>query len=380
MPREPAAPGGLIARLRARRDALLADPAFQRAAGSIPGIRAVARRRACATFDLVAGFVYSQVLQACVQLELFELLARGARPLAQIAADTGLSTDAAARLLDAATALRLTERRGERFRLGPLGLAVHSNRGIRAMVRHHALLYADLADPVALLRGAAQSRRLQAYWPYAAGVEPRSVADEEIAEYTALMSASQTLVADEVLDSGALDGRAALLDVGGGDGTFAAAAAARLPGLRIVILDLPPVALRAERRFRECGLQPRAQAVGGDFFRDPWPTGCDAVSLVRVLHDHDDERARSLIEKAASVLPPRGRLIVAEPLARTAGAEAMGDAYFGFYLLAMGSGRPRSFETLATWMTGAGFVGPRRLRTRFPLQTSVIVAARDRTA
>jgi demethylspheroidene O-methyltransferase len=58
----------------------------------------------------------------------------------------------------------------------------------------------------------------------------------------------------------------------------------------------------------------------------------------------------------------------------------MGDAYFGFYLLAMGSGRPRSFETLATWMTGAGFVGPRRLRTRFPLQTSVIVAARDRTA
>ena len=40
--------------------------------------------------------------------------------------------------------------------LGPLGAAMVGNPGVAAMVEHHALLYADLADPVALLRGAAR--------------------------------------------------------------------------------------------------------------------------------------------------------------------------------------------------------------------------------
>ena len=42
------------------------------------------------------------------------------------------------------------------------------NPGIAAMVEHHAALYADLADPVALLRGDESDRRLARYWPYAA--------------------------------------------------------------------------------------------------------------------------------------------------------------------------------------------------------------------
>jgi demethylspheroidene O-methyltransferase len=41
--------------------------------------------------------------------------------------------------------------------------------------------------------------------------------------------------------------------------------------------------------------------------------------------------------------PPGGTLLIAEPMAGTSPAPSrIGDAYFGFYLLAMGSGRPRS--------------------------------------
>ena len=43
--------------------------------------------------------------------------------------------------------------------------ALVGNAAVAAMVEHHALLYADLADPVALLRGGAPTR-LAAYWPY----------------------------------------------------------------------------------------------------------------------------------------------------------------------------------------------------------------------
>ena len=53
----------------------------------------------------------------------------------------------------AAASLQLTARRGDgAWTLGQLGAAMIGNDGIAAMVEHHAMLYADLADPVAMLR------------------------------------------------------------------------------------------------------------------------------------------------------------------------------------------------------------------------------------
>ncbi|MFZ4534249.1 MAG: hypothetical protein ACOYOJ_20875, partial [Alsobacter sp.] len=54
------------------RDRTIASPAFQRWAAGFPLTRPVARRRAAELFDLVAGFVSSQVLAAVVRLRLLE--------------------------------------------------------------------------------------------------------------------------------------------------------------------------------------------------------------------------------------------------------------------------------------------------------------------
>jgi demethylspheroidene O-methyltransferase len=54
----------------------------------------------------------------------------------------------------------------------------------------------------------------------------------------------------------------------------------------------------------------------------------------------------------------------------------MGDAYFGVYLWAMGSGRPRTAAELTDMLRAAGFRRIRRRPTRIPLQTSVLVAER----
>jgi len=67
-------------------------------------------------------------------------------------------------------------------------------------------------------------------------------------------------------------------------------------------------------------------------------------------------------------------LVLAEPMSATAGAEPMGDAYFGFYLMAMGKGRPRSPAQLGSLLRQAGFDGIRLAPTRLPLQTRVLVA------
>lgn len=361
-------------RLLRWRDRLLGNPRFQRAAARFPLTRPVARRRAQALFDLSAGFVYSQILYACVRAGLFDLLAEGPLSTAEVAQATGLPEAGALRLLRGAAALRLVQPAGDDWRLGDRGAVMLGNTAIGAMVSHHERLYADLADPLALLGGSADTQ-LAALWPYAEGGR-EAMPEAEVAAYSELMAASQSLLAEDILDACGVGDSRRWLDVGGGEGVFLAAALRRAPALHGTVLDLPQVAARARDRLVQCGLGVRADAVGGDMFADAWPEGADTISLVRVLHDHDDAPARQLVQRAAAALEAGGRLVIAEPMAGTPGAEAVGDGYFGFYLLAMGSGRPRTAEELSAWALAAGFSRCRELRTAQPMLARVLVADR----
>jgi demethylspheroidene O-methyltransferase len=118
----------------------------------------------------------------------------------------------------------------------------------------------------------------------------------------------------------------------------------------------------------------RAEALGGDFHRDALPEGADTISLVRVVHDHDDAEAAALLARAHAALPAGGLLLLAEPMAGTPGAEPVGEAYFGVYLHAMGSGRPRRAADLVAMLRAAGFVEARAVATATPLQTGLIIA------
>lgn len=357
------------------RDAVLSNPAFQRFAGAFALTRPIARKRASALFDLCAGFVYSQILLACVRLKLFELLADGPLGVAELSLRLSLPVDMTVLLLDAAVSLRLAQRRSAgRYGLGPLGAALLGNPGVVSMIEHHAMLYSDLKDPVALLRGAAGSRELAAYWAYAGNGEAANLSREAIAPYTALMAASQPMIARQVLSAYSFSRHRCLLDIGGGDGSFIAEVATQAPNLRCVLFDLPAVADRASERFREAGLSSRAVAIGGSFVTDRLPDGADIVSLVRVIHDHDDTAVMNLLRAVRRSLPANGTLLIAEPISGVRGVEPIGDAYFAFYLLAMGSGRPRTFARLSEMLAAAGFADIALRPTAMPMLASVITA------
>jgi demethylspheroidene O-methyltransferase len=357
------------------RDRLLVSPAFQKWAGKTPLVRRIARREARAAFDLCAGFVYSQILYACVSLGVFEHLKAGPKDVAALAKDLSLPVDRTRRLLLAAASLRLLEKRGQdRFGLGMLGAAMAANPGIAKMIEHHQVFYDDLRDPVALLRGDQGASGLSSYWPYATEGSPGPLDDQDIAEYTRLMSASQAAVASEILDAYPVARHNCLMDVGGGDGAFLSAVAPRAPNLSLILFDLPAVAARAKTRLTSEGYASRTTVVGGNFRADALPRGADLVSLVRIVHDHDDDVVMNLFAAVRQTLPPGGTLLVAEPMSGTRGAEPIGDAYFGFYLMAMGTGRPRTPREIMDMMTAAGFRAARAMTTSMPLQASVVTA------
>lgn len=373
MSRNPDSVSNAFERWVALRNRVLGSPHFQQFAARFPLTRFVARRRARGLFDIVAGFVYSQTLAACVETGLFDALAAGPRPLDALAGRIALPRDSALRLLRAAAALDLVEPLGgERWALGSAGAALRGNGGIAEMVAHHRLLYADLADPVALLRRGGGGGELAHYWSYAEA--PGDGAPAQVAAYSRLMAASQPLVAAQILDSYRFSQHQRMLDIGGGEGRFVESVAARVPHLALALFDLPAVGARAAARFAAAGIAERVSVHGGSFLADALPGGHDLVTLVRVLHDHDDAPALALLRAIRVALPPGGRLLIAEPMAGTRGSRPAGDAYFGLYLLAMGSGRPRPPQEIREMLRIAGFKRSRTLRTALPMTCRVIVA------
>jgi demethylspheroidene O-methyltransferase len=381
-------------RFDAWRDRLMTSPDVYRRTASNPLTRWMTRRRAREVFDLMAGFVYSQVLLACVRLHILEIVREAPRTLEELAQKCQVPASALQRLLNSAVALRLLELRGMgRYGLGPLGAPVAGHAGIRAMIEHHAVLYHDMQDPVALLRDQLDDAQMAAYWPYAsderhigdisaAHVEtsdmPNSWQSDHVSRYSQLMSASQPFVVDEVLATYRFDKHQCVLDVGGGQGTFVSRLARHAPQLELQLFDLPQVAALAQENFRQSGLSQRARAIGGDFLRDVLPEGADLVTLIRVAHDHPDDHVQTILRAIFQALPSGGTLLLAEPMAQPAGQAPLGDAYFHFYLLAMGAGRLRTADELGQMVLEAGFAEIELLRNPMPLQTRILVAKKNK--
>jgi demethylspheroidene O-methyltransferase len=362
-------------RFVAWRNNLVSKPGFQRWAAGFFLTRPIAHKSADRLFGLVAGFVYSQVLVACVQLKLLDLLAQGPQDTTDLAKAMDLPLASAERLLAAAQSLDIVEAAGPaRFALGMQGAALRGNGGLADMISHHALLYQDMADPVALLRSGGGKGQLAAFWPYAAYDNPGQVDDHSVSSYSALMAATQPMVAADILHAYPMTGHRHLLDVGGGEGAFAIAAAGQAPNLTVSVFDLPAVVARARDRFEDASLVGRSEVYGGDFLSDPLPSGADVMSLVRILHDHDDQAVMTLLGKVRAALPPHGVLMIGEPMSAAPVRDPMAEAYFGFYLLAMGRGRARRPADLAAMVRQAGFSQVRMVPTRTPMLVRVMVA------
>jgi demethylspheroidene O-methyltransferase len=354
------------------RNRVLSSQSFQYGVTRVPGLRSIAHSRARQVFDLVAGFTYSPVLAAAVELGVFDHLASEPQGLSTLSIKIGLSEAAASRLIRAMAALELAEEVAPgQWMLGRHGAVIQADRGVQAMIRHHRLLFADLADPVALLRAdRREDTALSRFWTYARGGSPTH---QSSTAYSELMAESQAMVAREVLAAYDFSRHRAVLDVGGGHGAFLRTLATRHPRLELGLFDLPGV---VEDDPASSGRSPPAEgwaAHPGDFFSDPLPAGYDCITLVRILHDHDDEDALRLLRAVCAALPAGGRLIIAEPMAKTPGAEAMA-AYFEFYLWAMGSGRPRAPDEIGTLLRRAGFRRWALRRCKQPVICSMVVA------
>ena len=358
---------------RARYLDLVGSAAFQSWAAHSLFTRATAKRDGERLFDLVAGFTYSQILQAFVALDLpRHLRARPAYP-SELAAKLDAPERRISVLCQAAASLGLLTRlRDGRYALARLGAAINGVGGLRDMILHHDILYRDLGPAEGFFRGETDPD-LARFWPYVFGAA--AAEDPATAErYSHLMSETQNLVSDEILSSLSFGKAQHVMDIGGGTGVFLAACAKAHPDVQVTLFDLPQVAALAQDRFERAGIAARATIVSGSFRDDPLPIGPDLITLIRVLYDHEDETVLRLLKSVHAALPEGGKIVIAEPMSGGQTPDRSADAYFALYCMAMGTGTVRSAAQIGELLSEAGFAGVSPVKTGRPFVTRIVTA------
>ncbi|NRA98929.1 MAG: methyltransferase [Rhodobacteraceae bacterium] len=352
------------------RNRRVSSPAFQSWASRNPLTRGTARREGEEIFDLVAGFLHSQVLAAVIELGLLRDMLEVPQAVEELAQRHHVPVDRMVVLLQAATALGLLQRRRRGYVTSRKGAALLGVPGLDAMIAHHGTLYKDMADPVAFFRGETDPG-LAKVWPYVFG--PGAEIDPGRAQiYSDLMADSQALVAEETLRAVTFADSDVVMDVGGGTGVFVSAVAKANPDAEFILFDLAEVVAQAEDRLAKAGVGDRVRVAPGSFRTDTLPEGADSITLIRVCYDHADETVAALLTKIYDALPEGGRLVISEPMSGGTTPRRAGDAYFALYTLAMGTGRTRSPEQLRTLMRSAGFTQVKAHPTHRDFVTSVI--------
>lgn len=111
---------------------------------------------------------------------------------------------------------------------------------------------------------------------------------------------------------GNFEGVQRLLDIGGGSGCFCITLAHRYPEIRFTVMELPVVCKVTEEYIAHYRLQNQINTLAADMFKDPLPTGYDAIFFSNIFHDWNRERCLFLGKRSFEALPSGGHIYAHE--------------------------------------------------------------------
>jgi O-methyltransferase involved in polyketide biosynthesis len=153
-----------------------------------------------------------------------------------------------------------------------------------------------------------------------------------------------------------LAGRRQILDLGGGSGCYCIVAARQHPGLRAIVLDLPPVVEVTREFIASHGLADRVTAVAGDFTRDALPAGSDVVIMASNLPQYSREIIQAVIARAFAALAPGGEMHLIGEMLDAARSGPRDPALWGLAEALWGStGVAHSVDECRDYLERAGF-------------------------
>lgn len=309
------------------------------------------------------GFAISQSLKAAVDLDIADRLVAGARSAEDLAAECGVHAGALARVLRVLCAEGVFhEEPSGVFGLTAVGDALRAGRGPRDFLR---MLN---AEPYLAFDKLSHSVRTgEPSFDVVFGL-PRftwlAQSPEAAKAFQAAMVAYGRGVNEAVADAYDFAGCSTVADIGGGHGRLLSAILARNPHLKGILFDLPSGVEEARKGVG--GPLPNTSFIAGDFFESV-PAGADVYIIKKVIHDWDDEKSVAILTAVRRVLPPHGRVLLAETLVPPGNAFST-IKLIDLTMLAITGGLERTEDEYASLFARAGLSLSRVIPTAAAIQ------------
>ncbi len=320
---------------------------------------------------LSTAYWESQTLLTANRLRLFDVFAEGARSADEVAASLKLDTRSTVLFLRALVALGFLQEQSGRFENSPVSAAFLVSRSPAFMgnvIRYSDQLYGTWGKLEESLHSGRPALPAETYL----GDDPARTRGFVQAMHERAQGIARALVS--ILD---LHDRRAMLDVGGGPGTYSVLLTQRFPGLRSEVLELPGVAAVARELVAAAGASDRVTLRDGDYHSAAFGTGKDVVLMSGMFHRETEHACRDLIRRAADCLIPGGMLVVSDVFADEGGTHPPFAAMFGLnMMLTAPDGGVHADSDVKQWMADAGFTELRTAALPPPMPHRVVMGVK----
>jgi hypothetical protein len=305
-----------------------------------------------ALWDALLGIFACPSILVARDLGLYSALREAPRTIEELSSALGIATRPIRLLLEVHVAARLLEPSGDRFGLTPLARAY--------LLPDSPTYFGGFLDLVAI--GAPMytydglKRAVAADAP-SLGSDVFDVGVQDPAFARALtgamhsMSVAPARAWPRVCD---FEPRV-LLDIGGGSGIHAIAAAQHWPSLEAVVLELPSICELAAETITAYEMSGRVRTAGGNMWTDALPRA-DTHFYSQIFHDWPLTRCALLAKRSFEHLPAGGRIIVHEMLFDEGKTGPLAIAGMSLSALFGTQGEQYSGAEIARLLSEAGFV------------------------
>jgi predicted O-methyltransferase YrrM len=321
---------------------------------------------------LASGHLEARVVQAAVELGVFDALNGKSLDASSVAAALSSDRHATELLLDALTALELLRKAEDQYSL--------------TVVSETYLLNGASCSYTDMIRFDAS---LWKYWEKLAEAvrrgKPVTAADmyqDDPRETERFVRAMDALVkargdADVLARLFDWDHTMAMLDIGSGPGTYPIHLCRLYPKLHVTIFDLPGTLKVTRRLVEEAGLENRIRLIAGDYRTDAVPGAYPIIFMSNIIHAESHEDNERLISKLASNLQAQGQILVKDHILDDRRTDPPVGALFSMLMvLTTRRGRCYSFNEVKGWLEKAGLTKIAQINLPPPLTSSIVVGTK----
>nr|WP_214107126.1 methyltransferase [Acrocarpospora catenulata] len=313
----------------------------------------------------------AQAVRAAAELHLADHLAEQSRTASDLASLTGTRSDALYRLLRALSAVGVfAQDEDGKFAMTPLGATLKSDTddslryaAIYSAAQWHWDAWNHIVHTLKTGETGWSVAHGEDYFPFLErNEEAGRIFNNTMVEFARPVHHGVTAAYD-------FSQIRTLVDVGGGQGALLTSILQANPGLAGILFDAPNVLDQAKPFLAEAGITDRVELASGSFFETV--PSADGYILCHIMHDWQDEPARTILTNIRRAITENGRLLLVDSVIPEGGEFSPGKILDLEMMVAV-NGRERTEQEFRDLLGKAGFRLARVIPTAS--QSSIIEA------